>query len=238
MGEEGAHEKGGIEGDVGRFRRAYLVPVPEVATLAELNEWLAVACVTDLRRTIRGRRHTVGEALGQEIDLLRPLPADAFDAAEHATPRVDSKSLATVRQNQYSLPVGSPGCGSRPGSARGRSSFVHDGREVARHERLHGRFGTRRSWITTLSCSTEAGSARPVARVRQERERGAWPDCFDELWRGIQQRVGCLGGSEADGRRAAALPRAACQPGRARRPRRACRGRARRPGGAGPRPSR
>ena len=27
-GKEGAHEKGGVEGDVGRFRRAYLVPVP------------------------------------------------------------------------------------------------------------------------------------------------------------------------------------------------------------------
>ncbi len=27
----GAHEKGGVEGDIGRFRRNHLVPVPEVA---------------------------------------------------------------------------------------------------------------------------------------------------------------------------------------------------------------
>ena len=33
-GLEGAHEKGGVEGEVGRFRRNHLVPVPEVADLA------------------------------------------------------------------------------------------------------------------------------------------------------------------------------------------------------------
>ena len=92
----------------GRFRRSHLVPVPEVGSLAELNDLIAAACITGLDRTIRGRRVTVGEALGQEIDLLRPLPAEAFDACEHATPRADTKSLATVRQNQYSLPVASP----------------------------------------------------------------------------------------------------------------------------------
>jgi transposase len=44
-GKEGSHEKGGVEGEVGRFRRAHLVPVPEVSSLRELNEALAVACV-------------------------------------------------------------------------------------------------------------------------------------------------------------------------------------------------
>ena len=36
-GIEGAHEKGGVEGEVGRFRRQHLVPVPAVDSLAELN---------------------------------------------------------------------------------------------------------------------------------------------------------------------------------------------------------
>ncbi|WP_338672629.1 hypothetical protein V1460_06300 [Streptomyces sp. SCSIO 30461] len=36
-GIDGAHEKGGVEGEVGRFRRNHLVPVPDVTTLAELN---------------------------------------------------------------------------------------------------------------------------------------------------------------------------------------------------------
>lgn len=39
-GERGAHEKGGVEGEVGRFRRTWLTPVPKVASLAELNEYI------------------------------------------------------------------------------------------------------------------------------------------------------------------------------------------------------
>jgi transposase len=34
-GRDGAHEKGGVEGEGGRFRRTHLVPVPDVASLAE-----------------------------------------------------------------------------------------------------------------------------------------------------------------------------------------------------------
>jgi transposase len=32
-GRDGAHEKGGVEGEIGRFRRRHLVPVPAVVTL-------------------------------------------------------------------------------------------------------------------------------------------------------------------------------------------------------------
>lgn len=37
-GLQGAHEKGGVAGDIGWFRRNRLVPVPEVDNLTELNE--------------------------------------------------------------------------------------------------------------------------------------------------------------------------------------------------------
>ena len=41
-GIEGAHEKGGVEGEIGRFRRRHLVPVPKVASLAALNELIGL----------------------------------------------------------------------------------------------------------------------------------------------------------------------------------------------------
>jgi transposase len=47
-GLEGAHEKGGVEGEVGRCRRNHLVPVPQVADLAALNALLLAGCETDL----------------------------------------------------------------------------------------------------------------------------------------------------------------------------------------------
>ena len=104
-GERGAHEKGGVEGEVGRFRRNHLVPVPEVADLAELNALLRAACEADLGRRIAGRERTVGEMLTAERPHLRPLPVERFDCRERSSVRVDSKSLVTVRQNRYSVPV-------------------------------------------------------------------------------------------------------------------------------------
>ncbi|HEX6025123.1 MAG TPA: IS21 family transposase [Solirubrobacter sp.] len=190
-GQQGAHEKGGVEGDVGRFRRTYLVPVPHVASLEQLNGRLAAACIADLKRTIRGRRETVGEALAREIDALRPLPAEPFDTAEHATPRVDSKALATVRQNQYSLPVRLAGLRVAARIGAREIVFCHDGREVARHERLHGKFATAAQLDHYLELlQIKPGALARSLALRQQRERGRWPACFDELWRAIGERVG------------------------------------------------
>lgn len=190
IGKEGAHEKGGIEGEVGRFRRRHLVPVPDVASLGELNEMLAAACVADLRRTIRGARQTVGEALSREVELLRALPMEPFDATEHANPKVDVKALVTVRQNRYSVPVSL--AGRKVAAKIGASEIIvlRDGREVARHERLQGRFETSAKLDHYLELlRRKPGALARSLPLRQERERGAWPACFDELWQAIAQKT-------------------------------------------------
>jgi hypothetical protein len=61
-GIDGAHEKGGAEGEIGRFRRRHLVPVPKVASLSELNELIANADRVDDDRVITGRPITIGAA--------------------------------------------------------------------------------------------------------------------------------------------------------------------------------
>ena len=65
-GIDGAHEKGGVEGEIGRFRRRHLVPVPKVASLAELNELIAAADLLDDDRVITGRPITIGAAFAAE----------------------------------------------------------------------------------------------------------------------------------------------------------------------------
>ena len=190
-GKQGAHEKGGVEGEVGRFRRAHLVPVPEVSSLAELNGLLAVACLADLRRTIRGRRETVSEALAKEVELLRALPDEPFDAAEHASPRADQKALVTVRQNQYSVPVALAGLRVAARIGAREIALSHDGREVACHPRLDGRFGVSAQLDHYLELlALKPGALGRSLALAQERERGAWPECFDELWQAIEARVG------------------------------------------------
>src|SRR4051794_10060933 len=60
-GVEGAHEKGGVEGEGGRFRRTHLVPVPQVASIAELNTRLAAFDDADDARRITNRARIVGD---------------------------------------------------------------------------------------------------------------------------------------------------------------------------------
>jgi transposase len=101
-GIEGAHEKGGVEGEIGRFRRRWLVPVPHVASMAELNELLAEASERDSKRHIDQRRQTVAEHFAVEAEFLAALPAERFDASLLLTARVDAKSRS-IRSRSASL---------------------------------------------------------------------------------------------------------------------------------------
>ena len=69
-GVQGAHEKGGVEGGIGWFRRRHLVPVPEVGSIAQLNGLLEEACWRDLDRTITGQAETVAQRRERELVLF------------------------------------------------------------------------------------------------------------------------------------------------------------------------
>ena len=104
-GKDGAHEKGGVEGEIGRFRRRHLTPVPHVGSLAALNEALAAADARDDARRIGARAETVGTAAARELPLLQPLPDEPFDVAATISCRVDTKARVCVRQSYYSVPA-------------------------------------------------------------------------------------------------------------------------------------
>jgi hypothetical protein len=61
-----AHEKGGIEGEAGYFRRNHWVPVPQARDLEDLNRQLLAACEQDQGRTIASREQTIGVAMRAE----------------------------------------------------------------------------------------------------------------------------------------------------------------------------
>ncbi|MDQ3678895.1 MAG: IS21 family transposase [Actinomycetota bacterium] len=187
-GITGAHEKGGVEGEVGRLRRNHLVPVPAVGSIAELNALLLAACDGDLQRQIAGRPGTVAEQHAIERPVLRRL-GEPFDTREITSVRVDAKALVTVRQNRYSVPVALAGL--RVEAAVGAREIVvsHRGDEVARHERLHGRSGTRASLDHYLELlQRKPGGLQRSLALAQERDRGAWPSCLDEFWRALAGR--------------------------------------------------
>jgi transposase len=190
-GLEGAHEKGGVEGEVGRFRRNHLVPVPRLADLAELNAVLLDGCETDFGRRIEGRAGTIRQAWAIERPLLLALPAEPFDAAEAAAPRVDQKSLVTIRQNRYSVPVALAGLRVSARVGAREIAISHGGEVVARHERLHGKFATSAQLDHYLELlRRKPGALEHSVALAQERGRGAWPACFDEFWAALTGRYG------------------------------------------------
>ena len=139
-GLDGAHEKGGVEGEIGRFRRRHLVPVPTVGSLTELNELIAAADRLDDDRVITGRPITIGAAFAIEATELMGLPAEAFDCARLLNARVDNRARVSVRQCFYSVPARYAGR-RLPVRLAARTVEIHDGPTlVARHERAVGRY--------------------------------------------------------------------------------------------------
>jgi transposase len=194
-GIEGAHEKGGVEGEVGRFRRNHLVPVPSFGSIAQLNEFMVDACESDLGRRIDGRPGTVGEQFAVERPLLR-LIESSFDSTELSSVRVDAKALVTVRQNKYSVPASLAGLRVTAAVGAAQIRISHRDREVASHERLHGKFGTRASLDHYLELlARKPGALARSLPLAQERDRGHWPQPFDDLWGLLREKVGS---SEAD----------------------------------------
>lgn len=197
-GLEGAHEKGGVEGEVGRFRRTHMVPVPQVETIAELNTRVERADTADDQRRIGSRIRTVGQDFAREAPLLRPLPAEPFEPGRTFTPRVDRYSQITVRQCYYSVPIRLIGRKVRV-ILRASEVVVHDGRiEVARHERLT----TRGASHLVLDHYLEALMRKPGAfagatAVEQARASGAFTPLHEALWSAARKTLG-----EAEGTRA------------------------------------
>lgn len=100
------NEKGLVEKLVGYARRNFMVPVPRVSSLYELNQSLLKDCL-NYRNThkIESRSQSVKEAYEQELYFLRPIPVFRFDTSRTITPIVGDYSTVRFEKNNYSVPV-------------------------------------------------------------------------------------------------------------------------------------
>ena len=144
-----------------------------VSDLAKLNAMLVACCKQDLGRRIDGRPVTVGRAVGGGAAVAPGAAGGAVRRGETAVPRVDAKSLVTIRQNRYSVPVALAGLRVSATIGATEIRIKHRDREVARHERLHGKYGTRAllDHYLELLVRKPGGLERSVA-LTQERDRG------------------------------------------------------------------
>jgi len=98
------HEKGGIEGDAGCFRRNHWVPVPAALNVKALNQQLLTACQQDEHRLIAGPEQTVSAGLLVEREFLLPLAAEGMDLAQTSFPTINGLGCIKVLTNAYSVP--------------------------------------------------------------------------------------------------------------------------------------
>jgi transposase len=198
-GKQGAHEKGGVEGEGGRFRRTHLVPIPVVATVAELNQHLAAADQADDDRRIGHRTHTVGEDFAAEQPHLGPLPAEPFDAARLLpSHRVDHKARVCVRQHHYSVPARFV---SRRVNVRLGASVVEvrsGGQVIARHERAVTKGGETLVLDHYLEVLVRKPGALPNATALvQARACGAFTPTHEAFWTACRRTHGDTAGTRA-----------------------------------------
>ena len=99
------NEKGHVERLLDFARANYLVPVPRVKSLQELNQQLHERCQQDLQRQLRGKLATKGELLTEERCRMLSLPREAFEARRLTQGGACSLSLVRFDSNSYSVPV-------------------------------------------------------------------------------------------------------------------------------------
>lgn len=185
------NEKGGVEGELGWFRRNWLVPVPEASHLAALNQQILTACLESRSRTVIGRSMTIGQASEQEREHLSPLAEEGFPIHELLYPLVvDSKGCVKVKTNWYSTPLW-PGLRVMASVGPLMVEVVRDGEVVARHTRCYGRGHQ----ILDLEHYLDVLEKKPGAMagstpLQQWRQAGRWPACLDTIWRQLEQRHG------------------------------------------------
>lgn len=197
-GKGGAHEKGGVEGEIGRFRRRHMVPMPKVASLAELNDLLVEGDRFDDFRRIDGRRVTVAEHFALEAPLLRSVPAEPFAVGLDLCCRVDTKSRICVRQCFYSVPVRY--AGMRVAVRLGASTVeVVDGSVViARHPRAVGKNAETLELDHYLEALQIKPGALPGATALvQARAAGRFTASHDRFVELARRRLGDKAGTKA-----------------------------------------
>jgi transposase len=197
-GHEGSHEKGGVEGEGGRFRRNHCVPMPAVDSIEELNALLVAGDDADDARRIGNRTSSVGTDWAFEKTLLRPLPTEPFDTALTLTPRVDRYAQVMVRGNQYSVPARFIGHRLRVKLSASTVTVFDRTMVVARHQRAIGKGVKILNLDHYLEILLRKPGALPGATaLAQARAAGVFTTTHDAFWAAARKALGDSPGTRA-----------------------------------------
>jgi len=188
-----ANEKGHVENLLGYVRRNFLVPLPRVHTLEELNATLEQHCRDDLQRRVWGHPTIKAIRLEEERPALLALPKQTFEARRVESARADSLSLVRFDNNSYSVPTEYAHQAVTVVGGIDQLRIVCRDRVIARHPRDWGREHVQfdpRHYLALLERKPGAlDFARPL-------EHWHLPDCFAILRRRLEAELGHKGTRE------------------------------------------
>jgi len=180
------NEKGVVESMVRYVRSNFMVPVPEVRSLEELNRKLEEHCREELGRTLRGKGQTKGQLLEEERRHFIGLPTVPFAACRIRATTASSLSLVRFDRNDYSVPVRFAhyevvvkGYIDRVEVCRGKEC-------VANHPRLWTKQGVRFNPVHYLALLERKPGGFDYARPLED-----WklPTCFLDLRRRLEAEL-------------------------------------------------
>lgn len=132
------NEKGLVENLVGFSRRNFLVPVPRVDTISELNINLLNECNEYKAHAIPGRKGTVGLRLRQEMSYFYKLPKYCFDTSKTIIAKVNEYSTVRFDKNNYSVPADIIGKDVTVKAYGNHLDVIFNNKIVATYIRLYG----------------------------------------------------------------------------------------------------
>lgn len=190
-GEDGAHEKGGVENGVGFARRNWMVPVPKFDSIDELNADILSKCQADDERTVEGQQQTIAQAFAAEQSHLLPLPPRPFDPAVQQQAAVDSYCTVQLKSNHYSVPPQYVGKLLTIRSYWNRVEITTGLEKIAEHPRSYGKNEYILRPEHYLDLLERRPNAVPYARPLLQYE---WPPGY---WAFYQKMVENFGPSQA-----------------------------------------
>lgn len=177
------NEKGHVERLVEYARSNFLVPVPTVDSLAELNARLAEQCRRDLDRPVRGKPGTAATLLVEDRAAFLPLPARSFEARRLTQASADGQSLVRFDTNAYSVPTRYARRRLTVVATVDEVRLVHEDRLVARHPRCWERERSLFDPVHYLALLERKPGGFDFARPL---EHWGLPECFGVLRRRLE----------------------------------------------------
>lgn len=183
-----AHEKGGVESDVGYVRRSFLTPVPKVESWDALNKHLEHACQQALQRKMWGETASIGEQFEKERAYLLPLPRRPYPACVARPAKTNPYSQVVYETNRYSVPAEYAGKQLVIRAYPFHIEIVSMNEIIAVHQRCFEREKDIYDPMHYLSLLMQRpGAFEHAAPIRQWRKN--WPPAYEKLLAMLQERL-------------------------------------------------